>query len=206
MITDNNKGNALFLILIAVALFAALSYAVTQSGRGGGGISRETQMINAAQMVQYVGGLRTTAQRMMITGGTTAATLDLHGAQPYQVCTTGAHCVFAAEGGGATSMQIPNIGSADQFGDRLWRYSEVSDGFAVTGIGTTAADAMVFSYISVNPEGQALCQHINDKLGITGIPGSASGPDWWAAASGVPIACVRHYNAHFIFYTVLIEN
>ena len=65
---NNSNGNALFLILIAVALFAALSYAVTQSGRGGGSIDRETAELNAAQIVQYMGAMQSAVQKLQLYG------------------------------------------------------------------------------------------------------------------------------------------
>lgn len=64
----NQKGNVLFLILIAVALFAALSYAVTQSSRSGGDASRETNILNSAQLTQYPTSVRTAVMRLVIDG------------------------------------------------------------------------------------------------------------------------------------------
>lgn len=67
----NQRGNVLFLILIAVALFAALSYAVTSSQRGGGkGISDEKVKTGAASIQQYVSLMRASVQRLMLSGCT----------------------------------------------------------------------------------------------------------------------------------------
>src|SRR5690606_2698113 len=66
---EAESGNVLFLILIAVALFAALSYAVTQSTRSGGGdASGETNLISSAQVTQYPASVRTSLVRMIIGG------------------------------------------------------------------------------------------------------------------------------------------
>ena len=63
----NQSGNVLFLILIAVALFAALSYAVTSSSKGGGsGISKDKAKIAAAQIIQYSTSLQQAITRMML--------------------------------------------------------------------------------------------------------------------------------------------
>ena len=65
----NSSGNVLFLILIAVALFAALSYAVTSSTRSGGGdAERERIQLDAASALNHLTAISTAALRRSIDG------------------------------------------------------------------------------------------------------------------------------------------
>lgn len=109
----NQKGNVLFLILIAVALFAALSYAVTQSSRSGGDASRETNVINTASLTQYPNSVRTSVLRLIIAG---VDPLDIYFNMPDQFTTASGHSHFASreaagvfhpQGGGAAYQQVP---------------------------------------------------------------------------------------------------
>ena len=62
-------GNVLFLILIAVVLFAALSFVIAQSSRTGGqSPSAEKSKISGAEVSQYPTQLRAAVARMIING------------------------------------------------------------------------------------------------------------------------------------------
>ncbi len=74
---QRQSGNVLFLILIAVALFAALSYAVTSSTRNGStSISKDKVRANASQIIQFGAAMRSAIMRVKISSGCTDYTLD----------------------------------------------------------------------------------------------------------------------------------
>lgn len=219
------RGNALFLILIAVALFAALSYAVTQSGRGSGGVDRETALIAAAQITQYPASLRTTVTRMVITG-TDVTDLDFTN-------TTGQDDEVFDQAGGGASIQAPpaNIGEPGVdwvFLDAL----HATDGWYVLDVGSNATTSgrEVLVTLGGDPSiSEAICTQINRGLDLpatpaveatavdTGTPlngaGAADNAGTFTSAStqegsGQPFACVENGTGSndFIYYHALAEQ
>lgn len=179
--TKKETGNALFLILIAVALFAALSYAVTQSGRGGGGIDREKAELIASQIVQYGTSISTAINRMILRGipiehiaFESPLIIDMNGNEYYPAgynpnCLTQDCQVFAPEGGGQ-SVTIFTEGMRDPANTPAFR-----PGLPrlvtrpIKGIGTDELELL----FHISGLSRHTCQAINRGLGIAppdGVP------------------------------------
>lgn len=178
---QGEKGNVLFLILIAVALFAALSYAVTQSSRSGGGdAGSETNLVNSAQITQYPSSVRTSIIRMMVSSGVDNTELNFD--RPVDFGTTcnatPAACVFHPSGGGASFVAGPaEIRESDTQAD--WVFT--SD-WKITDIGSSANDIVAF-LPGIKP---SVCKKINAQLGISG--GTDTDADGVpAGATAVPV-------------------
>ena len=171
------KGNALFLILIAVALFAALSYAVTNSGRGGGGIDREQAEILAAEILQYSALLQAEVQKKMIIGGYSAEELDF-GSDVYNRwqsspspwhdnpnCTSD-DCRIFQSNGGEVSERIFSDASINYTSPYSSVHPHPGHPFAARGdiidIGTSRQDL----YWGVAGLKKEVCNAINSKLGL----------------------------------------
>lgn len=177
-IRKGERGNVLFLILIAVALFAALSYAVTQSTRSGGGdAGKETSKISSAQLTQYPAGIRTSLVRMII-GGQNVDKLEFNPPADFANCTeypvgqtpkAYPRCVFYPLGGGATYVTPSEDLVA---GSTTWRFNAENEiNLVGTSTGDDTSTVNTADLIAFLPDiTLSVCESINDELGITGIP------------------------------------
>lgn len=229
----SERGNALFLLLIAIALFGALSYAVTHAGRSGG-FDQEKGLLSAAQVTQYPAGLSTTVKRMLKAGVT-------DGTLTFDPAATGPGAVFSSQGGGAqVEMPPKDVGDAT-----AWRFKTTPadgagrSGWFVAGVGDDgAAGKDVFAFLdNVSPE---VCQHLLRGLGLDATPlaeknavdftgtnegrpdqtGGASGATslaqakqgfafnaWNDAGNPQTYACVRNGPAgEYVYYHVLAQH
>ncbi|HEY0902120.1 MAG TPA: hypothetical protein VGD95_08360, partial [Micavibrio sp.] len=181
---DAESGNVLFYILIAIVLFAALSFAVANiMNSGTADPRRETRMLEASDVIQYGDGLKRTVQAMRIRGVADAKIsfesprLRLDYAHPVaapQRCTSDECRVFAPAGGGFTYIQPPHDWLDSNFvvnalyGD--WFFptgvcvAESGTGGAGCASDTTDNEELVAILPYVRRD---LCLEINERLGIT---------------------------------------
>lgn len=68
MSTRNASGNVLVYILLFTGLLAALTFAITKTGRDSAGVIREKKLIDASLLVQYATGISTAMGQMMANG------------------------------------------------------------------------------------------------------------------------------------------
>jgi hypothetical protein len=163
----NQNGNVLFLILIAVALFAALSYAVTQTSRGDGNADQETREISVAELNQKISLVRSTIQRMMIIKRLSIDEIDmcmstvciLPAIPTLGPCTTGENCVFAPEGGGLDPNLFVDIGYRPGF-------IESSAARTIQGHGTSN---IILQLARFDPStiDQGFCESLQESYGLS---------------------------------------
>lgn len=179
------QGNVLFLILIAVALFAALSYAVTSSTRSSGtGVSKDKARANAAAIIQYTSSIKTAVDRLRISAGCNETTLDFR--NPIYMRNNGSlvmlpnvtappQCrLFSSDGGNMIPI-VQGLDSLDLESASITNPTAVKIGHAslqvmqIKGVGTdaavgvTSANDLVFRIDGLNND---TCLAINDILGI----------------------------------------
>ncbi|AEP10240.1 hypothetical protein [Micavibrio aeruginosavorus] len=170
---SGERGNVLFLILIAVALFAALSYAVTQSTRSGSGdASGETNLISSAQLTQYPAGIRTSIVRMIIAGAQVEDLLFNPPSDFASIAGEENYGVFHPQGGGSVFTNA----SADMLeagADGRWYFNMQAE---ITNVGINGAggnDLIAF----LPGMSRNVCRKINDELGIVATGGNDANGD-----------------------------
>lgn len=127
MLKETQKGNILFLILIAVALFAALSYVVTSSSRSNeGGIAKDKAKLAASRIIQYATHIEQALQRLKLINKCQDTQISFERApfngsdtqyiNPYAPSDHSCH-VFHSNGGGVSNIEFePKIFDPSQEG------------------------------------------------------------------------------------------
>lgn len=182
---SGERGNVLFLILIAVALFAALSYAVTQSTRSGSGdASGETALISSAQLTQYPAGVRTSIVRMVI-AGTDVNELKFNPPSDFDSLTTDDErrsAVFHPQGGGAVFTNAPvdmmATSGPNPAGNWYFNMDNQIQDIGLTNIASSEGSDVIAYLPGVT---QTVCRKMNEELGLgsqipTGPTYTPSGP------------------------------
>lgn len=146
-----DHGSAFFMILIAVAVFAALTYALTRGGESTKNLSEEKTRLLATELIDLGGRMNESIAQLTLHGvADTDLSFEYNGQMANAACGTGSCKIFDPDGG---AMDWENPPPQANNGED-WVYT---GDLAVPDIGTDAADLlMILPDIPLN-----LCRRIN---------------------------------------------
>lgn len=152
------RGSGLFMILLVVVLFAALSYAISRLGSGTKGLSEERERLLASEVIETGTRFAETVSRLRLKGvASTSLSFENTVVAGYAngACSGDSCQVFAFDGGGL-DWELPIAGVN---GGENWGFS---GSVALTHLGTASADLF-----AVLPNLSAeICTRINVLLGV----------------------------------------
>lgn len=162
----SEKGNALFYVLIAVVLLAALTYAVSQSGRGNTGrIDEERARLAAADMLEYANTIAQAVSQLRLRG-CRVDELSFEGATGTYNNTdapgdNSCH-IFEINGGGVNFQELPE---GAQGTAASWVFSGDME---INEVGTTCGNAGCVELLMIGADiNDATCSELNRMSGIT---------------------------------------
>jgi hypothetical protein len=169
----NQQGNVLVIILIAVILLAALSFAVTKGGQGGGGkniLSEGDIKIAVSQILKYAKSTEHAIKQLQLINNCSENEISFENSvvadyttNPNSPVNKSCH-VFDVAGGGLTFLPVQNYGyDASSY----WQFTGKA---AVEEIGTEAPSwnspfgSELVALMRVKTK--ELCMALNEELGV----------------------------------------
>lgn len=169
----SERGSALFYILIAIALLAALSYAIARSSRGNvGQLSDEQSRLAATEIVQYADTLSSATGQLRLRGfDATEISFenDVISGYTNANCTEDACKIFKVGGGGV----IYNKPSPDWNDGSDWYITmaacvqQIGTGGSIGESCNTVGDGAKDLILFLPNVAKSVCVQINKFLGVT---------------------------------------
>ncbi|MGH1398730.1 MAG: PulJ/GspJ family protein [Alphaproteobacteria bacterium] len=165
---SNERGNVLFIILIAIALFAALSAVVANMMRGSGGsveVSEEKARIYADEIIDYARGIRQAVQELRISNGCSETEISFENNEVSgYINGANTECqVFHPDGGGLRYIAVQE--GVNDGSDWVFTGQNHAD-----DIGSSSAELII-----ILPNiSSSICSAVNDKTGITALGNDAA--------------------------------
>lgn len=171
------RGNILFLILLAVVLFAALSYAVTSSMRGGGKDASNESLKSQVATIQNFGlQIRSALMRMTLSGGFQLWQIDYSDGGNASDSIANSTCTVAAcklhdpAGGGIAGSPLSvKLRSEDSTCSSLYSGLYEFRNLSVKGIGLDDQRDLVLTIPGIS---KAFCLAVNEASNTPNPSGS----------------------------------